>query len=120
MLLQLNLSSSCGVPCNLLHQNLRSSLVTQVEKMQHRKRKGEDSPEGRRHKRHAMEYGYHAVNYDSPQRMQRGGAGQLPPRAVGGSPAGRPAGKSSSKSHGSPLGRTDKVYSFAQLTVCEV
>ena len=90
---------------------LKEVLAGQVEKMHQRKRKAEDSPEGRRHKRHpyAMEWGPPPVNYDSPQRMYRG-AGHLPPRAVGGSPLSRPSGKVS-KSHGSPLGRSDQVCS---------
>ncbi len=90
---------------------LKEVLAGQVEKMHQRKRKAEDSPEGRRHKRHpyAMEWGPPPVNYDSPQRMYRG-AGHLPPRAVGGSPLSRPSGKVS-KSHGSPLGRSDQVGS---------
>lgn len=81
----------------------------EVEKMHQRKRKAEDSPEGRRYKRHpyATEWGPPPVNYDSPQRMYRG-AGHLPPRAVVGSPLSRPSGKVS-KSHGSPLGRSDQV-----------
>ena len=88
-------------------------LAGQVEKMHQRKRKAEDSPEGRRHKRqghpYAMEWGSPPVNYDSPQRMYRG-AGHLPSRAVGGSPLSRPSGKAS-KSHGSPFGRSDQVCS---------
>ena len=87
-------------------------LVLQDEKQG--KRKGHDSPEGRRHKRpyhgppHGVDWGHHPAGppaYDSPQRMQRA---YLPPRAVGASPLGRPPGKSS-KSLGSP----HKVLQYA-------
>ena len=80
-------------------------LVLQEEKQG--KRKGHDSPEGRRHKKpyhgssHAMDWGHHPAAppaYDSPQRMQRA---YLPARAVGAGPLGRPPGKSN-KSAGSP------------------
>jgi len=97
----------------IIYYTLKELLAGQVKKMHQRKRKGEDSPEGRRHKRqghpYAMEWGSPPVNYDSPQRMYHG-AGHLPPRAVGGSPLSRPSGKAS-KSHGSPLGRSDQVFS---------
>lgn len=92
--------------------------------MHQRKRKGEDSPESRRLKRpqsgysHVMDWGHPPANYDSPQRMHRV-AGHLPPRAVGGSPMSRPSGKIS-KSHGSPLGRSDKVCSSAAISSCQL
>lgn len=92
--------------------------------MHQRKRKGEDSPESRRLKRpqsgysRVMDWGHPPANYDSPQRMHRV-AGHLPPRAVGGSPMSRPSGKIS-KSHGSPLGRSDKVCSSSATSCCQL
>lgn len=86
---------------------MRCVHVAQQEEKQ-RKRKGHDSPEGRRHKRpyhgpsHAMDWGHRPSappGYDSPQRMQRA---YLASRAAGASPHARPSSKSS-KSNGSPL-----------------
>ena len=94
---------------------LKTTTFVQEEKLHRRKRKGEGSPEDRRHRRmhyshmYPLEYSHRSmgpVSYESPQRMQRG-AGHLPARAVANSPLGRTAGKG--KSGGSPVGRSDKV-----------
>ena len=100
------LSSSTAIStCASIGASHMLWLVLQEEKQG--KRKGHDSPEGRRHKRpyqgpsHAMDWGHLPAAppaYDSPQHMQRA---YLPPRAVRASPLGRPPGKSN-KSGSSP------------------